>query len=465
MLFPTMKSHSSLTAWAVAVLSSVLPAQQPTAWYQVSANAAPGYNASSVRLAFDQQRGVLVLVMLSSSAFVWEWDGKTWTRINPTPYPNLSESFDFVYDSARKVCVGLFTYGNTLDTWEWNGTVWTKRTTSSPPYRRWFGMAYDSLRSRTVMFGGSDNSNTAMTETWEYDGNVWQQKSAGGPSPRIYPAMTYDPIRGETVLFGGQRGIGLNVYYADTWTWTGSTWVEHFGVFGPANRAQATFAYDPVRDRCVLFGGTASAGTGDTTTWEWNGSSWKAQTTGSPAKSAIVAMAFDRKQQQLVLYGVFGSSPPEPHHWVRYTFPDPQAKWAAFGSGCAGTAGTPSMAIAPGSLPWAGYPFTVNVTNLPASSLRVPFGLLGASNASWQGLPLPFDLGVIGMPGCLLHVGMDLTFPLSAPTGSTTWSVLLPSTPAFVGSLVYQQIAVLDPGANPLGVSMSNAGQAYVGFK
>jgi hypothetical protein len=51
--------------------------------------------------------------------------------------------------------------------------------------------------------------------------------------------MTYDPIRGETVLFGGQRGIGLNVYYADTWTWTGSTWVEHFGVFGPANRAQA----------------------------------------------------------------------------------------------------------------------------------------------------------------------------------------------------------------------------------
>jgi hypothetical protein len=30
---------------------------------------------------------------------------------------------------------------------------------------------------------------------------------------------------------------------------------------------------------------------------------------------------------------------------------------------------------------------------------------------------------------------------------------------------VYQQIAVLDPGANPLGVSMSNAGQAYVGFK
>jgi hypothetical protein len=134
-------------------------------------------------------------------------------------------------------------------------------------------------------------------------------------------------------------------------------------------------------------------------------------------------MAFDRKQQQLVLYGVFGSSPPEPHHWVRYTFPDPQAKWAAFGSGCAGTAGTPSMAIAPGSLPWAGYPFH-RQRHEPAGELApgAVRRLLGASNASWQGLPLPFDLGVIGMPGCLLHVGMDLTFPLSAPTGSTTWS-------------------------------------------
>ena len=176
-------------------------------------------------------------------------------------------------------------------------------------------------------------------------------------------------------------------------------------------------------------------------------------------------MTFDPTQQRLVLYGVFGSGPPQPQHWVRYTFADPQAKWTAFGFGCVGTAGTPSLAIAPGSLPWAGYPFVVNVTNLPASSLRVPFGLLGVSRSSWQGLSLPVDLGVIGMPGCNLHVGMDVTFPLSAPTGTASWSLTLPASPTFVGSSLYQQVCVLDPGANALGVSISNAGEAYVGWK
>jgi hypothetical protein len=97
-----------------------------------------------VRLAFDQQRGVLVLVMLSSSAFVWEWDGKTWTRINPTPYPNLSESFDFVYDSARKVCVGLFTYGNTLEHLGVERNRLDQADDELPAVPAWFGMAYDS---------------------------------------------------------------------------------------------------------------------------------------------------------------------------------------------------------------------------------------------------------------------------------------------------------------------------------
>lgn len=65
------------------------------------------------------------------------------------------------------------------------------------------GMAFDSGRGKTVMFGGSDVNNGRLGDTWESDGSTWTQTAQFGPSARKVRSMAYDRVRGKAVLFGG----------------------------------------------------------------------------------------------------------------------------------------------------------------------------------------------------------------------------------------------------------------------
>src|SRR5262245_52398405 len=76
-------------------------------------------------------------------------------------------------------------------------------------------LAYDSVRQRTVLFGGSAG-NQRFGDTWEWDGFVWAQRApANSPSPRTNHAMAYDAARQRVVMFGGYDGTILG----DTWEW------------------------------------------------------------------------------------------------------------------------------------------------------------------------------------------------------------------------------------------------------
>jgi hypothetical protein len=89
----------------------------------------------------------------------------------------------------------------------------------------------------------------------------------------------------------------------------------------------------------------------------------------------------------------------------------------------------------------------------------VPAGLrtilhVGASTASWNGLPLPFRL--IG--NCDLIVPPDYSLPMVSPSNTVPASAfLVPSDAALVGALVSFQWIVIDPGANALGIVTSGA--------
>jgi hypothetical protein len=53
------------------------------------------------------------------------------------------------------------------DTWEWDGKNWSQiKTATSPSPRRSATMSYDSVRQRTVLFGGTNNN--GLLDTWEY---------------------------------------------------------------------------------------------------------------------------------------------------------------------------------------------------------------------------------------------------------------------------------------------------------
>jgi cysteine-rich repeat protein len=123
------------------------------------------------------------------------------------------------------------------------------------------------------------------------------------PPARSAPHLAYDPIRQRVVLFGGDNGSPLS----DTWEWDGSGWLQLKPAVSPPARSAGAMVYDAARRRIVLFGGFGGGGGVRRDTWEWDGVRWvdrtPSNTTLSPSGRARVAAAFDAGLGEVVLYG------------------------------------------------------------------------------------------------------------------------------------------------------------------
>lgn len=140
----------------------------------------------------------------------------------------------------------------------------------------------------------------------------------------------------------------------------------------------------------------------------------------------------------------------------------PVAEYSLFGSGCAGTGGTPSLAAAAGSRPALGATFQVEVQNLPFGVAVMATGL--SSSITTTGLPLPLDLSIIGMVGCTQYVDA-LVLDVIQNVGTTaTWTWAIPNTASLFGFPFYNQAFSLDPAANSFGFTASNAGRGVLGY-
>lgn len=185
---------------------------------------------------------------------------------------------------------------------------------STPPIgvRNAHALFFDEVRGRVVLYGGADASRV-LDETWEWNRpqRRWERIDTPGPGARTFPAVAYDRARGEAVLFGGNqvlfgRGDETDTFLADTWVWRGARWVRRGTATHPGPRAEAAMAYDPRRERVVLFGGyrRTAAGTlrlGDT--WEWDGNGWREVATTGPAPRNGAALAYDQRLNAIVLSG------------------------------------------------------------------------------------------------------------------------------------------------------------------
>jgi hypothetical protein len=205
----------------------------------------------------------------------WNWDGTTWRSLGSTgPGPRAEAAMTFDHARNRLVLFGGYRGPGRQrvrlgDTWEWDGTTWALKSTTGPTPRNNAAMVYDSDRSVSVLFGGSDGS--ASGETWEWDGRSWSRSSAAMVDGRYNPVMVYDPVRHRVVRFGGWNG---RERVGDTWLYDGRAWTRQ-PVEGPPARNHAGFAFDVRRGRAVLFGGHDGTRVfGDT--WEWLGDRWVA---------------------------------------------------------------------------------------------------------------------------------------------------------------------------------------------
>src|SRR5262249_28918408 len=144
----------------------------------------------------------------------------------------------------------------TNDMWRWNGTAWAKLNPTLPPFRELHAMAYDAARHVVVLFGGAGGGAMGyLADTWTWDGFTWSQRfPPNAPAPRREHHMAFDAKRGNVVLFGGyDSSVRL---LNDTWTWDGTTWTNatpQSPAPSPQPRTDGALAYDPHRERVVLF--------------------------------------------------------------------------------------------------------------------------------------------------------------------------------------------------------------------
>src|SRR6185436_17711620 len=125
---------------------------------------------------------------------------------------------------------------------------------------------------------------------------TWTVRGPIAPIARVENAMVYDSVNQRMVNFGGYD-INFN-RMNDTWEYNGAarTWANVSPVSSPPRRQGAAAAYDPVRQRILLFGGTSESGAVLGDTWEWNAAAktWT-QLSPSPAPAVRVGsrMVFD----------------------------------------------------------------------------------------------------------------------------------------------------------------------------
>jgi hypothetical protein len=234
----------------------------------------------------------------------------TWT--NPaTTGPETRNGPRLAYDSVRQRTVmfggtvgNLFTSSRPNTTWEWDGVTWTLTTASGLGGRAYPALAFDSVRNVTVLCSGNDTFAGNLNDTWTYNGTWTQVTPAHAPSIRNAAAMCFDSGRGVAVLFGGLNSpTRLN----DLWEWNGTDWTQRSpggGAGDPPARHFAGFDYDAARAVCVLFGGNGATGNlGDT--WEWNGAAgaWTQRVVAGPTPRSQMGMAYDTARHVSVLFG------------------------------------------------------------------------------------------------------------------------------------------------------------------
>jgi hypothetical protein len=265
------------------------------------------------------------------------------------------------------------------------------------------GMGMNPLPANVVSFEFGD--------CWTYDGSTWTVANAP-PVPRSLHVMAYDRVRGRTVLYGGSGGWltgghgggSSPILPAETWTFDGFSWTEVTPRPGPGGRFSHAAAFDSRRGSLILFGGyDYTTLFGDT--WQWQ--------------------------------------------------PAPVASWTRYGIGCAGSTGMPQFDA--GSTPGLGTSVPLQLSGLAplpgVSALLLGFDLVRSGNRL---LPVNVDPA---RPQCLVWLDPTTSNSLVFVHAGSTASIPLaiPANPVLTGLVVGAQAVTLDNGV-AAGFALSNGG-------
>lgn len=206
-----------------------------------------------------------------------------------------------------------------------------------PDPRREAGMVYDSLRGRTVLFGGecygvnprSGNANPQLyqsNDTFEWDGQAWIKRNPATRPPAMTNfGMVYDSYRGRTVLFGGHKYTppdfinGTQAITNDLWEWDGVNWAQITPPSSPHARTLPVMCFDTVRRETLMIGGSSFNPEpldyygARKILWAWDGTQWTQRGSlpngnNAPYATAGNTFTFDEQRGVAAMFGAFGDN-------------------------------------------------------------------------------------------------------------------------------------------------------------
>ncbi len=441
---------------------------------------------------FDPVRQRTVVTGMFDNWTTWTWDGTQWSVSPAGPLPPSADPL--VYDSWRGevLMVGGWSSPSNehSDLWARRDAAWVRLGTGPFAPRRYANVAFDTWRGRLVMFGGATHDSGAGAyytflppETFEWDGSSWSLRTPPNPPVGTHPrssmgaAIAFDRQRGKTVVFGGYLnfGSGWSTTLAETWEWDGVAWLQRSPSTIPPGDRYASMAFDGANGRCALRSGSSL--------WSWDGTDWSpANLPALPLNSQYAQLVEDPIHQTLVLLHANATFAVQGNSWVQvanrrgsnatfdlrrgaivgidsfgsFEFGDPAAATITpIGGGCAGSQG---VALLHGEgPPRLGTTLTLHVERVPTPFAAL--GMLGADVGSYAGLPLPIDLGPLGLPQCSLVTAIDAVQGLLSPT----WSFPIPASTTLLGAAFTVQAIVSDPGANPAAFVTSHGMRLRIG--
>ena len=357
----------------------------------------------------------------------WCFDGDRWTM---TPAGRTQTyGVEIVYDSTRQV---VYAIGGEEDDCARDG-MWTGPGQLPAMFQAGatimgHQLAYDAHRDRVMMIGGWVRYVT-NPGVLEYNGDPQSEWQLIVPSVQRWGTIAYMPTLQACVL---QDSQGL-------WKWTGQDWQA----LGTAPGSMSHF--DPTRQRMVFFDATHSRA------WAWDGSNFLENSVLGPAPDRP-GYGFYHPARRVFYY--VGSESTDV--WtLRHSN---SAEHASTSPGCPGSNGVPAART--DTVPWIGDTFAVQFENVPSgAAVGVILGL--SSSLLPGGVPLPLDLGPIGMPGCLLaNSNEDL---LLAPGGR--WTMTIPNSLNLIGAVFFDQAIVLERSANAFGAILSDGSRGVIGVR
>jgi len=232
-------------------------------WTQLTPASSPAIRYSQ-KIAYDSNHQVTVLFggygNDPGNWHLYNYTSNSWTE-QPALTPLPSRSSGMSYDPVHKVVVlfgGYTKLRASGETWLFNPLLgnWTRASTTGPTRRHQTRMVYDPQLGKHVLFGGYNG--TYVNDTWTYDvtTNTWTEVTpATSPPARNSHGMAYDSLRHRTILFGG--GFGGGNYFNDTWAYnsTANTWTNLNPSVAPSKRSGGVMMYDPATDLMIYVSG------------------------------------------------------------------------------------------------------------------------------------------------------------------------------------------------------------------